>query len=320
MQTAAIILAAGKSTRMKSELPKVLHEVCGRPMLAYVLDACRGAGVDRLVVVVGHRKEEVIATFAGDRDIEWVAQTEQHGTGHAALMCEKALGGFEGPVLTIAGDMPLIRQETCERVLAEAKRTEHAVTLATAVLDDPAGYGRIVRDGAGRLAAIVEHNDCTPEERAIREVNISYYCFDGARLFNILHKIGNDNAKKEYYITDTVTIALREGLGAGAVPAVPAEDALGINSRADVALINRVMQGRIQKHWLDRAVTIVDPSTTWIEAGATIGEDTSIYPFSYIGSGASIGAGCRLGPHAFVMRGETVPAGKMVSPLAPTGA
>jgi bifunctional UDP-N-acetylglucosamine pyrophosphorylase/glucosamine-1-phosphate N-acetyltransferase len=325
LQAAAIILAAGKSTRMQSALPKVLHEVCGRPMLAFVLDACRKAGVNRLVVVVGHRKDDVISTFAGDDDIEWVEQIEQKGTGHAALMCEPALNGFAGPVLTIAGDMPLIRANTVSAVLAEAARTQHAVTLATSVLGDPDGYGRIVRSAAGALTAIVEHHDCTPEQRAIREVNISYYCFADRRLFDLLRRIEPNNAKGEYYITDTVSIALREGWGAGAIPAVPPEDAMGINSRADVALISRIMQERIQAHWLSHAVSIVDRATTWIESNAEIGPETIIYPFSFIGAGAAVGAGCRVGPHASIGRGERVPAGEhrsntLVSGLMATGA
>lgn len=319
MKAAAIILAAGKSTRMKSELPKVLHEVCGRPMLAHVIDACRGAGVERLVVVVGHRKEDVIATFAGDGDIEWVTQTEQKGTGHAALMCREALGGFTGPVLTIAGDMPLIHSQTVSAVLAESARTGHAVTLATSVLEDPADYGRIVRDAEGNLQAIVEFRDCTTEQRAIREVNISYYCFDGARIFALLAKIKTNNAKGEYYITDTVSLALEAGMGAGAIPAVPAEDAMGINSRADLALVSRVMQGRIQAEWLERSVSIVDRTTTWIEAGAELGVESTIYPFTYIGTGAKIGGGCRIGPHAVVARGARVPAGTTVSGRWPVG-
>jgi len=320
LKAAAIILAAGKSTRMKSELPKVLHEVCGKPMLAHVLEACREAGVERLVVVVGHRKDDVIAAFAGQDDIEWVEQVEQKGTGHAALMCAPVLDGFAGPVLTIAGDMPLIRGATVADVLAESARTRHAVTLATSMLDEPAGYGRIVRDASGALAAIVEHNDCTPEQRAIREVNISYYCFAGERLFDLLRRIEPNNAKGEYYITDAVAIALAEGWGAGAIPTVPAEDAMGINSRADLALVSRVMQERIQSYWLEHSVSIVDRSTTWIEAGAALGPETTIYPFTYVGTGAEVGGGCRLGPHASVARGERVSPGAVVNALVGTGA
>lgn len=296
--TAAIILAAGKSTRMKSEAPKVLHEICGKPMLWYVVQACRAAGVEKLVIVVGHRKDDVIAAFEGERDISFVEQVEQKGTGHAALVCEDALGDFKGRILVIAGDMPLIRSQTLSALLAENDRTGHAVTLATSILDDPTSYGRIIRDDKGDLVGIVEHNDCTTDQLAIREVNVSYYCYGGGVMFDLLKKVPNDNAKGEYYITDTVRLALDEGLGAGAVAAVPPEDAMGVNSRADLAVVGKMMQQRIQGEILNGGVTLVDPSTTWIETGASIGADAIVYPFTYVCGNAVIGAGSRVGPHA----------------------
>jgi len=308
----AIILAAGKSTRMKSEAPKVLHDICGCSMLSLVIDACRGAGVKRLVVVVGHRKDDVIEAFRDCDDITWVEQREQKGTGHAAQMCKDALAGCKGPVLCIAGDMPLIRQNTLEQLLAENAQTGDAVTLATSILDDPSSYGRIVRDNDGALAAVVEDKDCTDEQRRIREVNVSYYCFDGKRMFGLLDDLSNDNAKGEYYITDTVADALHKGWGAGAVAAVPPEDAMGINSRADLAVVARMMQDRIQAHWMDQGVSIIDPASTWIEATATIEKESIIYPFSFVGRGARIGAACRVGPHAMVAADEVVPAGASV--------
>lgn len=305
---------------MKSEAPKVLHEVCGKPMLWYVVDACRGAGVGRIVIVVGHRKDDVIAAFSGSDDIVWVEQTEQKGTGHAALMCEEALAGFDGPVLTIAGDMPLIHSETLAKLLAENARTGDGLTLATSVLDDPTGYGRIVRDAGGILSGIVEENDCTDAQRAIQEVNVSYYCFGGGRMFEMLRGLRNDNAKGEYYITDTVAIAMETGLGAGAVPAVPAEDAMGVNSRADLAVIGRIMQERIQAGWMNQGVTIVDPSSTWIESGAAIGSESVIQPFSFIGSGAVVGDACRVGPFGHVASGETVESSASAGARTPAGA
>lgn len=315
--SAAIILAAGKSTRMKSEAPKVLHEICGKPMLWYVLQACRDAGVSQLAVVVGHRKDDVIAAFADQDDIVWVEQKEQKGTGHAALVCEDALGAFRGQVLVIAGDMPLIHGATLQSLLRENRSTGDALTLATSILDEPAGYGRIVRDRQGKLAGIIEHNDCAPEQLQIDEVNVSYYCFAGERLFEILHLLRSDNVKGEYYITDAVAIALERGWGVGAVAAVPAEDAMGINSRADLAVVSRVMQTRIQAEWMNRSVTIVDPTTTWIETGADLGPETIVYPFSFVGGKARIGAGCRIGPHACLAPGETVAAGSSVGVYSP---
>jgi bifunctional UDP-N-acetylglucosamine pyrophosphorylase/glucosamine-1-phosphate N-acetyltransferase len=317
VRAAAVILAAGKSTRMKSELPKVLHEVCGRPMLAYVLDACRGAGVEKLVVVVGHRKDDVIAAFAGCNDITWVEQREQKGTGHAALVCKEALAGFAGRVLVIAGDMPLVRQETLQNLLAASVASGDAVTLATCQLDDPTGYGRIVRGPDGKLTSIIEDHDCTPEQRAIREVNVSYYCFDGERVFGLLEQVKPTLPKGEYYITDTITLALAQGAGAGAVLAVPPEDAMGVNSRADLAVINRLMQGRIQAHWMANRVTIVDPQTTWIESGATLGAETTIAPFSFVGTCAEVGENCRIGPFGYVGAQERVAAGAVVRGALP---
>ena len=245
--TAAVILAAGKSTRMKSDLPKVLHEVCGTPMLSHVMDACREVGVERLIVVVGHRRELVMETYVNAADITWVHQAEQNGTGHAVMVCEKALAGFAGHVLVIAGDMPLIHGSTLRELLEEHERTGNGVTLATTVLDDPAGYGRIVRDDDGGLKAIVEHKDCTPEQLAIHEVNPSYYCFDGARLFEALGKLTVNNSQGEYYITETIDVMRRNGAGAGVIAAVPQEDAMGINSQSDLAEVNAVMRRRIQQ-------------------------------------------------------------------------
>jgi bifunctional UDP-N-acetylglucosamine pyrophosphorylase/glucosamine-1-phosphate N-acetyltransferase len=317
---------------MKSEAPKVLHDICGRSMLSYVIEACRGAGVGRLVIVVGHRKDDVIAAFSGRDDslrndsfcsdsfcndsfcdeIVWVEQKEQKGTGHAAQMCKEALADCEGQILCIAGDMPLIRQDTLEQLLAENARTHDAVTLATSILDDPTSYGRIIRDDANALAAIIEDKDCSDAQRKVCEVNVSYYCFDGKRMFDLLDNLSNDNAKGEYYITDTVADSLKNGWGASAVAAVPPEDAMGINSRADLAVVARLMQGRIQNHWMDQGVSIVDPTTTWIESDAMIGTETAIYPFSFVGRGAQIGRACRIGPHAMIPAGEVIESGAIV--------
>ena len=174
---------------MKSDLPKVLHEICGRSMLGYVINACRLAGVDKLVVVVGHGKDQVRERFESERDVTWVKQGEQRGTGHAVNCCRASFKKFSGSVLVVAGDMPLVRRVTLASLIQARQQSGDAVTLATTVLDDPTGYGRIVRDGEGRLEAIVEHRDCTEEQREIREVNPSYYCFEAKRLFEALKKV-----------------------------------------------------------------------------------------------------------------------------------
>ncbi len=241
----AIILGAGKSTRMKSDLPKVLHPLCGRPMLAYVLHACYDAGIERIAVVVGHQKDRLIEAFKQDDRIEWIEQSRQLGTGHAVMMCEHSFRAFDGDVLVIAGDMPLLRSETLRHLLEIHRSAGATVSLATAQLDDPTGYGRIVRDGQGQLVRIVEHNECTRQQRQIREVNISYYCFDSRALFGALKRVKPNDAKGEYYITDAVHILVADGGKTAILPDVAPEDGLGVNSPADLATVEQVMQRRI---------------------------------------------------------------------------
>ena len=245
-ETAAIILAAGKSTRMKSEVPKVLHPVCGRPMVGHVISACRLAGVDRMLVVVGHGKDRIIDQFAADHDLTWIEQREQNGTGHAVLCCRESLDGFEGSVLVIAGDMPLVRRESLGELLAARERSGVALSLATTVLEDPTGYGRIIRAADDSVLGIVEHRDCTDAQLAIREVNPSYYCFDGESLFAALGRVKPAGAGGEIYITETVRLLREMGRGVSAEVRVSPEAAMGVNSRLDLARIGRLMQDQIQ--------------------------------------------------------------------------
>ncbi|MFQ5415156.1 MAG: NTP transferase domain-containing protein [Phycisphaerae bacterium] len=308
----AIILAAGKSTRMNSDRPKVLHDVCGRPMLHHVLAACRDAGADRLAVVVGHGREAVIDAMGGAGGIRWIEQVEQKGTGHAVQCCRAALADATGSLLVVAGDMPLVRRATLANLYETREHNGDAAVIATTVLEDPTGYGRIIRNADGGFEAIVEHRDCTPSQRAVREVNPSYYCFDAAKLFAALDDVTPDNAKGEYYLTDAVTQLQASGAGVSAIPGVAAEDAMGVNSRVDLASVNRVMQDRIQMACMRDGVTIVDPDNTWIEVDAVIGRDTVVMPFTFVGSGARIGCGCRVGPHACVAAGDTVADGAVV--------
>lgn len=311
---AAIILAAGRSTRMKSDRPKVMHELCGRPLLAYVLDACRQAGIDRLVVVVGFGREEVEQAFAREPAISFVEQREQKGTGHAVLMCRDSLAEFRGDCVVIAGDMPLVRAETLRNLVGAHRAAGAAASLATTVLDDPAGYGRIVREPDGAFARIVEHRDCTPQQLTIREVNPSYYCFDAAALFDAAGKIKPDNAKGEYYITDTLELIRAAGGSVLAPVQLPAEEATGVNSRQDLAVVGRMMQRRICARWMAEGVTIVDPQTTWIDSPARIGEETVVRPFSFLEGNCRIGAHCRIGPYAYVTAGAVIEDGAVVGP------
>lgn len=313
---AAVILAAGKSTRMRTELPKVVHEVCGRPMLAYVLDACRASGVQDCFVVVGYGKEAVIAEFKDDAGVTWVEQREQKGTGHAVQCCRDHLAGKFEHVLILCGDGPLIRAATIDDLLERHLAENAAATLATSVIEDPTGYGRIVRDGQGNLIGIVEHRDCTADQKLIREVNPSYYCYRTADLLASLEHVRPDNAKGEYYLTDTLAILIKGGKKVLAVTAVPPEDIFSINSRKDLALVNRVMRDRINDEFMSSGVTIIDPATTWIDARAVIGQDTVIYPFTCIGGPARIGRRCTIGPFAQVPSGAVIEDGATVGPAS----
>ncbi len=309
----AIILAAGISSRMKTKMPKVLHEVCGRAMLAYVLDACRDAGVKTAYVIVGYGREQVIERFSEDKDIVWVTQDSQKGTGDAVLCCKEYLADFDGDSLVICGDMPLIRAEIVETLIAAHEKTAAGATLATAELDNPAGYGRIVRNESGEFVAIVEHNDCTEKQLAIKEVNPSYYCFDNKALFEALEDIRPDNAKNEYYLTDVLPIFMKNGKKVTAVTAVAAEDAMGVNGRAELAQISRIMQDRIQKRLMNEGVTIADPLNTWIDNRAVIGSDTIIEPFTCIKGNVKIGTKCRIGPFAYLRDKDVIQDGQVLT-------
>jgi bifunctional UDP-N-acetylglucosamine pyrophosphorylase/glucosamine-1-phosphate N-acetyltransferase len=310
----AVILAAGKGTRLKTELPKVLHEVCGRPMLAHVFDACRDAGIQTCVGVIGYGKEKVRETFADETDLQWVEQNEQLGTGHAVMMAREWLPKFDH-VVVLCGDGPLIRAETIRGLIETHQKENAAATLATAELDDPFGYGRIWRDASGQFLGIVEHNDATEEQKRIREINPSYYCFNAQKLAAALPQLKPNNAKNEYYITDVFGMFLNQGDKVVAITSVPPEDIFSINSRADLALVNRVMRDRTNRLLMENGVTIVDPTTTWIDARARIGQDSIIYPNTYIQGRATIGRGCRIGPSAVIGGPVTVADGATVRPF-----
>jgi len=314
MSSIAVILAAGRSTRMKSRRPKVLHEACGKPMLQYVLDACYDAGCSTVVVVVGHGKEQVMAQFVNDNRIIWVEQTEQLGTGHAVRVCEKELvrhsqANPKGDVFILAGDGPLVRADNL-RALRQAHKQDHAAaSLATAIVDDPSGYGRVVRTPAGDFQEIVEQLDATDAQREIREINVSLYCARVDELLFALARLKNDNKKGEYYLTDVFGILRAAGKTVTAAQAVAAEDVLSVNSRDQLAQVDAILQDRIQQAHRANGVSINSAENVYIEAGAKIGQDTVIHPFSFIGCDASVGAECTIGPFAVVPPNTVVPEG-----------
>ena len=233
----AIVLAAGKGTRMQSDLPKVLLRVCGRPMVQYVVDALREARVEKIVVVVGYKGVLVCQAFGGQTDVTFVEQTEQLGTGHAVMMCREQLAGHDGPVVIVTGDSPMLQVSSVQALLSEYEQSRPACLLGTAHRDDPTGLGRIVRDDAGQFTGIVEEKDATEAQRAITEVNMSTYVFDGPELLEALDGLTTDNAQAEYYITDCPSILLAAGKQVDALPALQPCEALSVNTLADLAVV-----------------------------------------------------------------------------------
>jgi bifunctional UDP-N-acetylglucosamine pyrophosphorylase/glucosamine-1-phosphate N-acetyltransferase len=299
----AIILAAGQGKRMKSEKAKVLHEVCGQPMIRYVVDAARGAGAKTILIVVGYAADQVRAYFRDEPDIHFATQTEQLGTGHAVKICRPLLAGYQGPALILVGDEPLLRPEPLADLLHRQQLDRAACLLGTALLDDPTGFGRILRDSAGRFLRIVEERDCTPEERALKEVNPSCYVYELPGLWNALDQIGTSNVQHEYYLTDAPERLLAMGRKVLALNVLQPDDILGVNTRQHLAQANTIMQSRIHDHWMTEGVTIVDPRTTQIDGRCTIGRDTVIYPSTVIDGVVRIGSNCRVGPFAHLRDG-----------------
>ena len=294
-----VILAAGKGTRMKSVKAKVLHEICGVPMVDYPIRLARALEPAKIAVVVGFQGEAVREALSGHETREetpggltWVEQAEQLGTGHAVACAREPFADFTGDLVILYGDVPLLRLDTVERLLEVHRTRSAAVTVLTVNLEDPSGYGRMVRDDAGEIARIVEHKDAGPETLAIREINTGIYCFDGAFLFRALEGLGDSNAQGEYYLTDLVETAREEGRTVAGLLAPDPKEVSGINNRRELAQAAAAVQrGILERHMLD-GVTLVDPSATYIEAGVTIGRDTVIEPGCMIRGATTIGEAC----------------------------
>jgi bifunctional UDP-N-acetylglucosamine pyrophosphorylase/glucosamine-1-phosphate N-acetyltransferase len=285
-----LILAAGEGKRMRSRKPKVLHALCGRPLIAYPLRLARTLA-DRVAVVVGPSADGVRA-LAGD-DVAVVEQRERLGTGHAVLQARAACPE-DGPLVVLAGDMPLLRLETLERLVERHRATGAAATLLTAVVERPQGYGRVLRRD-GRVTRIVEERDATDEEKAVAEINTSVYCFDAARLWPALAEVKTDNDQGELYLTDVVSVLARAGARIEAVGVTEAVEAMGVNDRAQLAALAAIQRRRILERLMAEGVTILDPATTYVDDTVTIGADTTLYPGVVIEGATTIGADCVIG-------------------------
>jgi bifunctional UDP-N-acetylglucosamine pyrophosphorylase/glucosamine-1-phosphate N-acetyltransferase len=296
---AAVLLAAGKGTRMRSALPKVLHAVCGRPMVHHVTACAIQAGAEHVYPVIGHGAGQVAehlgSAFPG-APVTPVVQEEQLGTGHAVLTCRSHLKGYTGAVLILSGDVPLVTPDLVAGLMAAHREAGGGLTVLTVELDNPTGYGRILRDGVGEPAGIVEEKDATPAQRAVREINTGIYVADGRLLFGLLPQVSRDNAQGEYYLTDVVGLALKEGLPVHLYRWHDPEAVLGVNSRADLARVEAVMRRRIAAALMAGGTTLIDPERTYVDVGVTVGPDTVIHPGVTLQGATVIGAGCTVYP------------------------
>ncbi|MFC6086141.1 bifunctional UDP-N-acetylglucosamine diphosphorylase/glucosamine-1-phosphate N-acetyltransferase GlmU [Sphaerisporangium aureirubrum] len=294
---AVIVLAAGEGTRMKSATPKVLHELCGRALVDHMLAAARGLAPERLIVVIGHAREQVQAHLAATGpDARPVVQEEQNGTGHAVRIVLEAAGAISGTVLVTYGDTPLLRTETLAELLATHAADGNAVTVLTAEVPDPAGYGRIVRDAAGTVLAIVEDRDATPEQRAIHEMNSGVYAFDGLLLADAVKRVSTANSQGEEYLTDVLAILREDGHRVGAYVAADHVEVEGVNDRVQLAFARRVLNDRLLEAHMRAGVTVMDPATTWVDVEVTIEADTVLHPGTRLRGRTSIGPGAEVGP------------------------
>src|SRR6266705_5729275 len=294
MELTAVILAAGEAKRMRSRQPKVLHPLCGRPLIAYALRTAR-ALADRTVVVTGPNADDV-RVAAGD-GVTFVEQRERLGTGHALGQARAACG--DGPIVVLAADMPLLSSETLERLVAHHRGAGAAATVLTAVVDRPQGYGRILRQG-GRVKRIVEDRDATDDQKKITEINTSVYCFEARRLWKALAEVRPDNEQGEYYLTDVIGILAKAGSRIEAVAAPDPVEALGINDRKQLAGVAAILRRRILDRLMTDGVTIVDPASTYIEDTVTIGPDTVVEPQVVIEGVTTFGTECVIGSGSHV--------------------
>ncbi len=303
-QFRAIILAAGQGTRMKSEIPKVLHHVCGRPVLEYVLDITRKLRSLKTYVVVGYGAPKVKDVIG--QGVQFVLQDRRLGTADAVNRCAAHLRGYRGTVLVLCGDTPLLSTATVAVLLKQHELSKASATVLTATIGSPHGYGRIVRDGQGHFQAIREQKDASSAEAKINEINVGVYCFNSQDLFRILKKVKLNSGKKEFYLTDVIELLRTEGHNVRAHRTQDETVAFGINTREDLAQAQVIIRGRIQSKHMLAGVTIIDPLTTFIEAGVTIGRDTVIHPMTFIHTDVRIGKNCSIGPMARIRSGTSI--------------
>jgi bifunctional UDP-N-acetylglucosamine pyrophosphorylase/glucosamine-1-phosphate N-acetyltransferase len=298
MKISTLLLAAGKGTRMKSKLLKVLHPLAGKPMVWHPIQQIQQISDQKPVVVIGYQADAVQQALGEDAD--YVIQEEQLGTGHAVMQAKTILSGKSDLVMVLLGDMPLVTAETLTALIEKQKNNSGPISMLTVIVEDPRGFGRIVRNAEGEVEAIVEEADCTPEQLTIKELNISMYCFKADWLWKNLDAIPI-SAKGEYYLTDIIAVARQQGLPVQAEVITDPQEAMGINTRVHLAEAEKIIRQRINQQWMLSGVTIIDPNTTYIEASVTIGQDTIVYPNTILQGETHIGEECEIGPNSIVV-------------------
>ncbi len=294
----SVVLAAGEGKRMKSSKSKLLHKICGRTIVEWVLDAVAGAGIDESIIVVGHKSEQVKECLGNK---QYAIQEKQLGTGHAVMQSEEFLKGKKGIVVVLCGDTPLITSETLKNAIEAHKADNNNVTIITSMVDNPFGYGRVLRNSQGTVEKIVEQADATDKEKSCKEINSGMYCFNLEDLFRALNSINNNNKQGEYYLTDTIEVLINEGKRVGAFKMSDSTEILGINDRIQLAQATEVIRNRIIKEHMLNGVSFIMPNTNCLDYNVRIGKDTVVYSGTIIEGETSIGENCIIGPNTRVV-------------------
>lgn len=300
-QAVAIVMAAGKGTRMKSKKSKLVHKIYGKEIISRAVENVKRAGIEEVITVVGYQKEQIEEVLKDT--VKYAVQDEQLGTGHAVIQAAKLLEGRKGKVLVLNGDHPIMRPETLKNLVELSKQRGESATILTMVHDNILPYGKIIHDEEGNIKQIIEHKDCTLEQQQIKEVNLGMYCFDIEELQKALKELRNDNVQKEYYLTDVIKIMYDKGLKTGSIVVSDNAEVLGVNDRMDLQILTKALQLRINTEHMRNGVTIEDINNTYIYDDVEIGIDTVIHPNTTIKSGVVIGEDCEIGPNAYVREG-----------------
>jgi len=296
-----IVLAAGQSKRIKSDIGKIIHEVVGKPMIKYIIETLEKVPLKRNLIIVSEEgKKSTQKAFKINKSVEFILQKKRLGTGHAVLQTISLLRDFRGIVLVLCGDTPLLTVHTLRQLIQKHRSKKAAATVLTTEISNPTGYGRIFLDSNERIKKIVEDKDLAPGENMIKEINAGTYCFDSRLLFKALKKITPDNRQAEYYLTDVIEIFVSLGLPVERFKILDSSEVLGVNTRKQLTQVQRVLRYRILDQLMEKGVTIIDPDNTFIDSGVKIGMDTTIYPFSFIRGESCIGEGCQIGPQSHI--------------------